>query len=178
MRSRDRRGFTLIELLAALALTGFAMLGGLLLLDQIADSGRRIASDAAAAARDGNGDRMFRRLLLEAATSSDTTRRLRGDTASVDLWTRCDEPGGWSEPCHVTIGIDLHDDTSVVVAVYSSGQSFALRRARGAAAFRYFNGPARDSSWRKEWMSNVTLPAAIGLLAASDTVVYPVGLHP
>jgi prepilin-type N-terminal cleavage/methylation domain-containing protein len=178
MRSRDRRGFTLIELLAALALTGFAVLGGLLLLDQVADSGRRIAGEAAAAARDGNGDRMLRHLLLEAAASSDTTRRLRGDTASVDLWTRCDDPGGWSEPCHVTIGIDVHADTSAVVAVYSSGQSFVLRRTRGSAAFRYFNGPARDSSWRKEWMSNVTLPAAIGLLVVSDTFVFPVGLHP
>lgn len=175
MRGRRPRGFTLLELLATLALMGLATLGGVLLLDQIGDSAKRISRDAAHAARMGNGARMLRQLLLDAAASTDTTRTFRGDTRSIDFWSTCDGSNAWAEACHVTFAIDTHDDTSDVLAVYPSGETFTLRRQLGPLEFRYFNPSARDSAWRSEWKSNVVLPRSVGLLGGADTVVYRVG---
>ena len=176
MRAHDRKGFTLLELVAALSVIGVAMLGGMVLLDQLGDSAGRIARDGALAAREGNGARVLRRVLLDASSSPDSTKRFRGDEHSLELWSMCDVPGGWSESCHVVLAIDERGDSSVVLAELSGGQSLALRRQAGMGEFRYYSPSASDSVWVHHWSSNVTLPVAVGLLARDDTIVFPVGV--
>ena len=83
-------GTTLLELIVALAITGLAMLGGILLLDQVNDGGRRIDRESRRHARDSNGDRLLRRLLLDARQTSDTADRFRGDERNLSYLTLCD----------------------------------------------------------------------------------------
>ena len=172
---RTRNGFTLLELIAALSVTGLAMLGGLLLVDQLTDSGARIVRDGARVTRSGNGDRLLRRLLADASANTDSTKRFRGDTQSFEIWTQCDVSGGWSEPCRAELMIDERSDSSVVLAQLGSTQ-YSVRRQAGQGQFRYYDASgARDSLWVGQWSSNVTLPRAIGLVLERDTIVLPVG---
>ncbi|MEP6493405.1 MAG: prepilin-type N-terminal cleavage/methylation domain-containing protein [bacterium] len=170
------RGFTLIEITVALAIAGLAMVGGIALIDQIGDSAGRINQDGRRAAREGNGVRLLRRVLLDATTTTDSTKRFRGDQHSLELWTTCDISAGWAEVCRVSLSIDERRDSSVVLADLSTGESFPLRRQAGTAEFRYFNPMATDTSWVRQWSSNVSLPTAVGLLARGDTTVFPVGV--
>lgn len=176
MPLRSTKGFTLIELIAALSVMGFAMLGGVMLLDQLGDSAERIKHDAMLAAREGNGARLLRRVLADASTNSDSIKRFRGDEHGVEFWSRCDVSGGWAEVCRVSLAIDERADSSAILADLSTGGSFSVRRQRGSAEFRYYHSSSgSDSAWMKTWSSNSTLPIAIGLLVPGDTVVFPVG---
>ncbi|HTE45995.1 MAG TPA: type II secretion system protein [Gemmatimonadaceae bacterium] len=176
MRDSDRRGFTLIEVTTALAIAGLVLVGGIALIDQIGDGASRITEESRRAAREGNGERLMRRLLLDATTTTDSTKRFRGDEHSLELWTTCEHSAGWVEVCRVSLAIDERTDSSVVLGELSTGESFSLRRQAGAAEFRYFNPLGTDTSWVREWSSNVSLPTAVGLLAHGDTTVLPVSV--
>jgi hypothetical protein len=166
---------TLLELVAALAIAGFAILGAILLLDQVDDSTRRITHDAAGDNRDGNGERMLRRLLADAQTTLDTTSRFRGDERSAEFKTLCDTPSGWAEPCHVQLAIDSLGDSSAVMAQFDNGEQYTLRRHAGRVEFRYFDMSVGDSVWRRRWGTSITLPGAIGVIVGFDTLVAPLG---
>jgi prepilin-type N-terminal cleavage/methylation domain-containing protein len=174
MSRRRRRGFTLLELILALSLGGAAMLGGLLLLDQLNDGTGRIVAQTAATDREANGARLLRRIIFETHTNPDTTRRFTGDERSVSLLSWCDVPGGWSEPCDVTLSLDAREDSSAVVADLSIGGSFVLRRDSSRRAWRYLDATPRDTAWSTHWSSGTTLPAALALVSARDTIVFPV----
>lgn len=174
MSRRSRSGFTLLELVLALSLVGAAVLGGLLLLDQLNDGTERIVAESAATDREANGARLLRRIVFEAHTSPDTSRKFAGDDRSVSLLSWCDAPGGWSEPCDITLSIDARDDSSVVVADLSLGGSLVLRRESARRTWRYVDATARDTAWATHWSSGTTLPAALALVSARDTIVFPV----
>jgi prepilin-type N-terminal cleavage/methylation domain-containing protein len=173
---RNKPGFTLLELIAALSLMGFAMIGGIMLIDQLGDAGSRIVAEGKRGARLGNGARLFGRELLDATTTTDSAQRFRGDERSLEVWTSCETPGGWLAPCHAVFAIDQHADSSIVLAQLSTGESFAVRRQIGALEFRYFDPTAtRDTIWFRVWSSNINLPAGVALIsAANDTTVFPV----
>ena len=174
-KRRTRHGFTLIELIAALSITGIALLGGVLLLDQLTDSSGRIVSSGSDAAREGNSDRVLRHLFLDARITADSADRFRGDQGSMDFSTMCARPGGWIERCRATIAVDRRPDTSVVVAALSTGERLQLIRLVGPIELRYFDVSASDTSWRNVWAISITRPAAIGFVGSSDTVVFPLG---
>jgi hypothetical protein len=164
----------LLELILALSLTGAAMLGGVLLLDQVNDETARIIARGAGGDRESNGARVLRRLIVEAHASNDTMRKFAGDERSVSFQTRCDTPGGWSEPCDATLAIDDREDSSAVVADLSVGGSLTLRRDPGWRLWRYLDANPRDTAWATRWSSATTLPAAVALVSARDTIVFPV----
>src|SRR5262249_34076628 len=150
------------------------MLGAVLLLDQLNDETARIVARGADSDRESNGARLLRRLIFDARTSSDTTRKFAGDDRSLSLHTRCEVPGGWSEPCDATLAIDDPVDSSAVVADLSIGGSWTLRRDVGRRAWRYRDPSCRDSTWSTHWSSGTTLPAAVALISATDTIVFPI----
>jgi len=158
----------------ALSLVGGVMLGGVLLLDQLEDATSRIVAKSADTGREANGARLLRRIVFEARTSLDTTRKFAGDTRSVSFLSWCDVPAGWREPCDVSLTIDERDDSSAVMADLSIGGSFVLRRDAGRRAWRYLDASPRDTAWATHWASATTLPAALALTSSADTVVFPV----
>jgi prepilin-type N-terminal cleavage/methylation domain-containing protein len=175
MRLRKRRGFTLIELLAALSISGLVMIGGILVLDQITDSTARIVRSGVIAAREGNGPRVLHQLLLDARVTADSLDRFRGDERSLEFSTLCQRPGGWLEACRASVGIDWRTDTSVVMAVLSTGENLELARRPGVAEFRYFDGVVADSAWLQRWAMSIAMPIAIGIVTRGDTAIYPMG---
>jgi len=175
MRILNRRGFTLIELLAALSISALAMIGGILVLDQVTDSTGRIVRTGQIAARDGNGPRVLRQLLLDAHMTADSLDRFRGNERSADFTTLCHRPSGWLESCRVSVAIDWREDTSVVIATLSTGENIELARRAGVAELRYFDAATGDSVWLQRWALSIVLPVAIGIVTPIDTVIYPMG---
>ena len=175
MRIAERGGFTLIELLAALSIAGFALLGGILLLDQISDASVRIASARVKTMRVANGARMLRRLLIDALPSADTTHGLAGEPRSVTLWTLCRTPQGWSKPCRVQLLLDQQRDSTVVTADLGESTSLKLLAVYGIADFRYIDS-AQDTLWMIRWTSGLGLPSAVAIAATRDTIIYPLAV--
>lgn len=175
MRVAERNGFTLIELLAALAIAGIALLGGILLLDQIGDASTRIAAARVTTMRTANGARLLRRLILNALASPDTMQGLQGAPRVVSLRTMCETPQGWPKPCRARLVLDQEGDTSVVIAELPGGPTLRLLAMQGAADFRYVDG-AQGTLWMTQWSSGLGLPGAIAIATASDTLVYPLGV--
>jgi prepilin-type N-terminal cleavage/methylation domain-containing protein len=178
-RVRSRRGVTLLELIIALAIAGLAMLGCVMLLDQLNDSQVRIGRDRIADATAGNGDRLLRRLLIDAHTTADTVERFRGDEHNASYLTLCDVPSGWPETCRVNLSLDSLQDSTVIVADIArnanSDERLEVRRVPGAATFRYLDLSARDSSWVRKWATSIALPSAIAFVVGIDTTILPLG---
>lgn len=175
MRRRKRSGVTLVELLVALAISGFAMLGGIMLLDQVNESSAHINDDGNTDAAAGNSDRLLRKVVADARVTADSNTRFRGDERGADFITLCDRSRGWSEPCRATLLIDSLPDSSAVLIDLGDGVDLSVRRMRGRAQFRYFDANSRDSAWVRGWEKRITLPTAIGLIRDNDTTVFPVG---
>lgn len=172
----SRRGITLLELLVALALSGFAMLAGVALLDQIQNGNARIVANGARDGRIANGDRLLRRLLIDARATTDTADRFRGDERNASFLTLCDEPSGWAEPCRTLLSITAVSDTTEIVAQDDRGEMHPVRRVPGAAVFRYLDATAApESAWVGQWVHGIALPAAIAIMTPLDTTVLPMG---
>jgi hypothetical protein len=166
---------TLIEIVAAIAISGFVIATGAALLDQVNDAGVRIASDATATAREGNGRRLFRELLAHAESSVDTNDRFRGDSGSAAYLTRCPNVSGWTQPCHVQLAMDHHGDSTDVVAVFGDRREITLHAQAKRAEFRFLELARSDSMWASVWTTSAMLPDAIAIVAGTDTVIFPVG---
>jgi prepilin-type N-terminal cleavage/methylation domain-containing protein len=172
---RLRSGFTLVELLAALSISGLAMLGGVMLVDQVTDGVARIVRRGRLTASEGNGPRVLRQLLLDARVTADTVDRFRGDERLTEFSTLCRHPGGWTEQCRVAIAIDRRNDTSVVMAAMPSGEKLEVMRRPAGAELRYFDATRGDSAWVQRWALSITMPVAIGVVTGNDTLIYPLG---
>ena len=174
--ARSRRGLTLLEMLVALSISGLAILGGVVLLDQVEDSDARIVDDSVRDATAANGDRLLRRLLVDAHSTTDTVDRFRGDERNASYLTRCDTPSGWSEPCRARLSVDSIGDSSAVVVETDRGERFEVRRVAGIGTLRYLHrGSDPDSAWVRRWTTSIELPAAIAFIVWPDTTIWPLG---
>ena len=172
----SRPGVTLLELVVALAISSFAILGGVVLLDQLTDSSKRIAQDSVHDATAGNGDRLLRRFLIDAQATTDTARRFRGDEHNAKYLSLCDTPSGWPERCRVILSIDSLPDTSAVIVETDRGDRFEVRRMLGVATFRFLDlAGQRDSLWVRQWETSIAPPGAIAVVVGVDTTVFPLG---
>jgi len=176
MRSNARRGYTLIEVALALALAALVVETSARLLDQIHDEDQRIRRDAAALTREGTTRLWLDDALAHAVTSTDTTRGFRGDEHAAEFDTRCRTNRGWSLPCRAALVIDSVRDSAVLYLRDTLGSLSPLLRRLGPARFLYFDPARVDSSWTSRWQSAATIPAAIAVAGARDTLFIPIGL--
>ncbi|HYD54781.1 MAG TPA: prepilin-type N-terminal cleavage/methylation domain-containing protein [Gemmatimonadaceae bacterium] len=174
-RRPERRGLTLIEVAAAIAISGLALLGATLVLDQLHDGHVRLARRAQEAAREANGERLLRRLVRDAEVGSDSTQWFQGAAGSARFRGWCEVPAGWLERCAVSLGLDWRDDSTAVSAMLSTGEVLPLAIHAGRAEFRYLDRTARDTAWVVRWTPSVVLPVAIAIAGERDTVLLPVG---
>lgn len=172
----ERLGVTLFELLVALTLAGLAMLGGILLLDQVNGGGRRIDAASRRDALEINGDRALTRLLADARPTTDTADRFRGDEQNASFLGLCDTPSAWPETCHVLLSITSGGDSSALVAQPGAHPAFEVRHVLGHAGFRYLDlARQADTAWLARWMTSISLPGAVALITPFDTTVFPLG---
>jgi prepilin-type N-terminal cleavage/methylation domain-containing protein len=169
------RGFTLIEVMIALALSGMVLLGGSMLLVQTTDTRDRIARQALEGDETYNGARLLRALVRNAQATTDTTERFTGDARATGFVTACQTPGGWLERCRVQLLIDQRRDSSVVIGELRAGEAIALLRLAGAWSFVYLDRAREERRWLTSWGTSIALPAAVGLVSAGDTLVWPIG---
>lgn len=173
--SRRRSGFTLIELLAALSISGLVMLGGVILVDQVTDSSARIVRSGLMFNHDGNGPRVLRQLMFDARVTADSLDRFRGDERSMEFTTVCQRPGGWLETCRAAVGVDWRRDTSVIMAMLSTGENLELARRTGRVELRYLDVAAVDSVWLQRWALSIAMPIAVGIVSMTDTSIFSLG---
>ncbi len=175
MTPHESTGMTLIEVLAALALSGFVLLGALLLVDQLDVSGRQLLAARWTMAANANGPRLVRALLRDAWSSADSSDWLRGDEHVVSFRSTCQTPHGWRAPCHTTLVIDQLPDTSVLMLERDDARPIAAVRAPGTARFRFYNARSTDSAWSTHWPASTRLPTALVLVHGTDTAVFSIG---
>ena len=176
MRPRRKMGgFMLVEVMAAIALSGLVISGCVLLLQQLEDEAGRLRMETANVSRRANGERLLRALARNAAATSDTALRFRGDERSASYRSWCSTPSGWMERCGVLLVIDQGRDSSTIIAQLSSGDQLRLVTHRGPVVFRYLDLSARDSAWVRYWGQGLTLPTAIAVVRPRDTLVFPLG---
>ena len=175
IRRAERSGFTLIEVAAAIAISGLTLLGAVLLVDQLHDSHVRLARRAQEAARESNGERLLRRLVLDAEVGADSTQWFQGDEGSARFRSWCEVPAGWLERCEVTLGLDLRDDSTAANVMLSTGETLPLAIRAGRAQLRYLDRAARDTAWVTRWTPSIVLPVAIAVAWANETTLVPVG---
>jgi hypothetical protein len=161
---------TLIDLLAAITIAGLVLLSAALLLDGVADSAKRIAIESGAIGADGAGASELRELFGGAVATFDTTSRFEGDERALEFSTRCPAPEGWLTRCRAVLTIaEGHE-----LRVRRGTSPWRRLHAYGAdARLGYFD--ARRGEWRKRWSSSASIPDAVGVIVASDTLIYSVG---
>ena len=168
-----RRGFTLLELSVALMLGGMVLLGARALLDSLAAADEQLTR--AVSRDDGvvNGERMVQAVVLNASTGNDSTARFTGDRTGAEFESWCTVPAGWQERCRVRLELRGGDGT-LVFSMADRKEAVVWRRG-APAELRYLDAMAPGRSWVPRWPSSITLPAAVGVVAAGDTLVLLVG---
>ncbi len=86
----------------------------------------------------------------------------------------CDAPGGWLEPCGVTVLLERGTDSSALVGQLSNGGRLVLARWLGMGTFRYLDVVAGHDQWVTQWGRSTTPPIGMAVVVAGDTVVLPV----
>jgi type II secretory pathway component PulJ len=175
MPFRKRAAFTLIETIAALSISGLVTLGGVLLMHQVSDSSERIIRSGFLTTRDGNAARVLRQLLFDAHVTADSLDRFRGDARSADFTSSCQHAAGWVEQCRVSLTVDWRTDSSVLIASTSIGDHLELARIAGRSELRYFDALSADSAWVSTWARSIAMPVAVGIIAGTDTIIFPLG---
>lgn len=170
-----RRGFTLLELMAAITLAGVALIAAQRLLDQLADAHDQLTRERISMAADRNGVRLLRSLIDRAEVGPDAFMTFRGGAKDASFHTRCDAPGGWLEPCHITLNLVSTGAAESVMVTATGRQPIRLLTWKPDATLRYLEANMLSRAWREEWHVAIVLPAAIGIVSEGDTLVFRIG---
>lgn len=171
---RRVRGFTLIEVLVALSVGAMLLLAARVMVEQLAMTSGALArvqrehDDAAARTA------VLRSLAFQVETDSVDGFRFQGypDRAQFASW--CDMPGGWQEPCSVTLSVA--GDTTVVYASATTG-TISLRPNLGPVRLQYLAQSKQRLSWIDVWDASLVPPLAIGLVSPRDTTILRIGVR-
>jgi prepilin-type N-terminal cleavage/methylation domain-containing protein len=172
---RTRAGFTLIELLVALSLSGLVLLGGRLMMEQLATTASGIGRVETTREARRSRDAHRRLLLLQLDSDSLAGARFEGHAKSARFVSWCDMPGGWMERCAVTITADSEDADGVMVRT-STGMTLWQPDSL-PVEFRYLGTADEGLSWLTAWDESLVPPVAMALVTMRDTTVLRVGVR-
>ena len=164
---------TLIEVMAALAIGGLLLMSGRALLGQLQDAGTTLGRSARANDELSNATRTLYALVRRADVRPDSASRFAGDSLSASFRSLCEQPGGWLEPCGVTLRIEVGTDSSALVGQLSTGGRLSLDRWPGVGGLRYLDVSGAQDQWVSQWGRSIVPPAAMALVVPPDTIVLP-----
>ena len=173
MRTRQV-GMTLVEVMLALVLGALTVLTARALLNQLGLAGETLGRVARVEDERRNETRVLYALLRHADVRPDSLRRFTGDSTSAQFHSLCQRPGGWGEPCDVTVLLDSGRDSTALVGQLSTGEVLTLGRWDGRAELRYLSATPSGDQWLSEWGRSIVAPAALALVFSQDTIVVPV----
>ncbi|HEX7980444.1 MAG TPA: hypothetical protein VF461_17710 [Gemmatimonadaceae bacterium] len=165
---------TVIELMVGLAIAGMLLLIGRALFGQIDDAGTALGRSARATDERSNATRTLFALTRQADVRPDSLSRFVGDSTSASFRSLCEQPGGWLEPCGVTVAIDMTPDSTSLVGTLSTGEVLRFARRPGAGTLRYLDVSGPRELWVRQWGSSIVPPAAMALVTPGDTMFLPV----
>lgn len=168
-----RRGLTLIELIVALAVTGLVLLGARTLMEGVAASAARVSAVTRGADEDANGERLLRAVVGRLETGPG--KPFTGNPRSAGFSSWCDVPGGWQDPCDVTLVVDSLGGRPALVAVLSTGEALPVRAGFSSGELRYLSDASGGGQWFREWPLGLTTPVALGFVVDGDTLLVRIG---
>jgi hypothetical protein len=133
---------------------------------------------------DANRELALRSGIARAQADPRKGHHFQGVERSAEFDSRCDSSGGWAEPCRIVLMLQSlrggADSTRVILIAVpeltSLGRDSAqLFECAGNGVLRYYD-PLREL-WLPTWMDGITAPAAIALIAESDTIVFNIMGH-
>ena len=187
MPRSDRAGFTVVELMVAMTVGGMVILGGRLLVEQLARTAEDTVRAAASMDAVANAERMLRSLASRIEVGTDAAERFAGEPQETRFSSWCDVPGGWQERCTVTLaltrageGADSATMASLaLVASLSTGERVTLRHDVRRGVIGYLNDGRTGGQWIRSWGASITAPRAVVVLmdlgTRLDTLVLRIG---
>lgn len=169
-----RRGFTLVEVLVAMVVASVALALARAILGGVAEGNTRIIAAAHQRDVERSSRQLLRSLLASARTLGPDSVTFIGSPRAMFTRSRCPVPGGWSEPCSITVSI-ADSAPLVLLGINSSRLAVIDGSATTFAALCYLRSAADGGQWVPNWRSTPDLPLAIGLIVDRDTVIVPVG---
>lgn len=170
--SGPRCGFTLIEVVVALALGALAVALAAALTRSTADAAGRTSAHVSVAASESNGERLLRRLIGQMELSSRSDGANHGDAQFLRFTSWCDDPRGWQERCAVEMQISAPAEG--IDVFLSSGERLHLMRGRGVQSFLFLRSPEHGGRWSDRWIDRLSVPPAVGVVIAGDTLLFRV----
>lgn len=169
-----RLGATLIEVVVVLTVSGLLVLSARAVFDGMALGAKRVDAVTASADETANRQQLLRDLVYSAEVA-DGPYTFQGNSAGLALSTWCLVGGGWLEECRAAISIRRDVQGAVVVIQTDRGDSLVALRADAGARFLYLRSDTTAVSWANKWDDARTLPRAIGIARARDTLVLRTG---
>ena len=171
-RTPSRPGTTLVELMAALALAGIVMTGAFTLLSTLRAFDTRMAQRATAIEAMGLSERQLRAALQMIDVGDPAARPFTGERNGARFSTRCTTGGGWLERCAVEIQLVPVGDSITLRFREGAFEWIDAMRAGGDAHLVFLERGWESDDWRTRWRSPVSVPIAVALVNAADTVVF------
>jgi hypothetical protein len=165
---------TVIELMLALGLSGLLLLSARALFTELQTVDVTLGRTARANDELANATRVLHALIRRADVTPDSARRFIGDSTSAQFSSLCEQPGGWLEPCAVTVLLDVGPDSSALIGDLSTGEQLTLARWPGRGVMRYLDVGSSGDRWIADWGRSIVPPAALAVVLPQDTVVLPI----
>ncbi|MEO7455561.1 MAG: hypothetical protein ABIY52_04820 [Gemmatimonadaceae bacterium] len=165
---------TIVEVMLGIALGGLLLVSATALLGQIEAANTILGRVARTEDTRANATRILYALLTRVDVRPDSLGRFTADATSAHFRTHCEVPGGWLEPCDVSVSLDAQHDSSAVIGQLSTGEVLTLGTWLGQGEFRYLEVSPSGDKWLAQWGRSIVPPAAMALVLATDTIMLPV----
>lgn len=165
---------TLVEVVLALALGGLLLLSVRALFTELQAADVMLGRAARGDDELANATRVLYALFRRADVKPDSASRFIGDSTSASFRSMCEQPGGWLEPCAVTVLLDVGKDSSALIGDFSTGEQLILARWPGQGVLRFLDASPSGDRWISDWGRSIASPAAMAVVLPQDTIVLPI----